>query len=107
MSQNRTRHSAEFKAKVALAALTEAKTRAEISSEYKVHSTQMPPLLPRKITQAASVLPTCYIGLPHLSTTGSASSLWFNEATSGFTSVTACCFANWELTPPCCRTPLP
>jgi transposase-like protein len=41
MSQNRTRHSAEFKAKVALAALTEAKTLAEISSEYKVHSTQI------------------------------------------------------------------
>jgi transposase-like protein len=41
MSQNRTRHSAEFKAKVALAALAEAKTLAEISSEYKVHSTQI------------------------------------------------------------------
>jgi transposase-like protein len=41
MSQNRTRHNAEFKAKVALAALTEAKTLAEISSEFKVHSTQI------------------------------------------------------------------
>ena len=41
MSQNRTRHSAEFKAKVGLAALTEAKTLAEISSEYEVHSTQI------------------------------------------------------------------
>lgn len=41
MSQNRTRHTAEFTARVALAALTEAKTLAEISSEYKVHSTQI------------------------------------------------------------------
>jgi len=41
MSQHRLRHSAEFKAKVALAALSEAKTLAEISSEFKVHSTQI------------------------------------------------------------------
>jgi transposase-like protein len=41
MSQHRLRHSSEFKAKVALAALSEAKTLAEISSEFKVHSTQI------------------------------------------------------------------
>jgi len=41
MSQHRVRHSAEFKAKVALAALSEAKTLAEISSEVKMHSTQI------------------------------------------------------------------
>lgn len=41
MSQHRVRHSAEFKAKVALAALSEAKTLAEISSEFKMHSTQI------------------------------------------------------------------
>jgi len=41
MPQHRTRHSAEFKAKVALAALSESKTLAEISSEYKVHATQI------------------------------------------------------------------
>jgi transposase len=41
MPQHRTRHSAEFKAKVALAALSESKTLAEISSEYQVHSTQI------------------------------------------------------------------
>ena len=41
MAKNRVPHSAEFKAKVALAALSEAKTLAEISSEFKVHSTQV------------------------------------------------------------------
>ena len=41
MPQHRTRHSAEFKAKVALAALTESKTIAELASEYKVHPTQI------------------------------------------------------------------
>jgi transposase-like protein len=41
MPQHRTRHSAEFKAKVALAALSESKTLAEIASKYKVHSTQI------------------------------------------------------------------
>ena len=41
MSQNRARHSAEFKAKVALAALAETKTLSEISSEFNVHSTQV------------------------------------------------------------------
>ena len=41
MSQHRTRYSAEFKAKVALAALAETKTLAELASEYKVHSAQI------------------------------------------------------------------
>ena len=41
MSQQRIRHSALFKAKVALAALSESKTLAEIASEYKVHPTQI------------------------------------------------------------------
>jgi transposase len=41
MAKNRVPHRAEFKAKVALAALSEAKTLAEISSEFKVHSTQI------------------------------------------------------------------
>lgn len=41
MPQHRTRHSAEFKAKVALAALSEAKTLAELASEYQVHPTQI------------------------------------------------------------------
>ena len=41
MPQHRTRYSAEFKAKVALAALSGSKTLAELASEYKVHPTQI------------------------------------------------------------------
>ena len=41
MSQHRTRYSAEFKAKVALAALSESKALAELASEYQVHPTQI------------------------------------------------------------------
>jgi transposase-like protein len=41
MPQHRTRYSAEFKAKVALAALSESRTLAELASEYKVHPTQI------------------------------------------------------------------
>ncbi len=39
MPQHRTRHSAEFKATVALAALSETKTLAELATEYRVHLT--------------------------------------------------------------------
>jgi len=66
----------------------------------------MPPLLPRKIAQTVSVIRVYDVGLPRLST-GSASSKEFNEATSGFTCVTACCFANWELTTPCYQNAAP
>jgi transposase len=38
MSTKRTKHSPEFKAKVALAALREQETVAEISRRYKVHA---------------------------------------------------------------------
>jgi transposase len=37
----RTRHTAEFKAKVALEALKEQNTLAELSSKYQVHSVQI------------------------------------------------------------------
>ncbi len=37
----RTRHSAEFKAKVALEAAKELNTLAELSSKYKVHPVQI------------------------------------------------------------------
>lgn len=39
--QHRTRYSAEFKAKVALAAISGLKTLSELASEYKVHPTQI------------------------------------------------------------------
>lgn len=38
MSNNRTKHSPEFKAKVALAALREQETIAEIARRYKVNA---------------------------------------------------------------------
>jgi len=41
MPQHRTRHSAEFKAKVALAALTETKTLAQLATEYGIAPTQI------------------------------------------------------------------
>ena len=41
MPQHRTLHSAEFKAKVALAALSESKTLAELASDYQLHATQI------------------------------------------------------------------
>ena len=41
MPQHRTRHSAEFKAKVALAAMSESKTLAELASDYQLHATQI------------------------------------------------------------------
>ncbi len=41
MPHQRTRHSAEFKARVALDALSGLKTIAELASEHKVHPTQI------------------------------------------------------------------
>jgi transposase len=41
MAKKRTPHSAEFKAKVALDALREQKTLAELSQDYKLQSTQI------------------------------------------------------------------
>jgi len=60
----------------------------------------MPSLLPRKISAAASVLQAaghwpspCVHWVDIFKKT--------DQATSGFTRVTACCFVNWELTTPC------
>ncbi len=41
MSRNRKRHSAEFKAKVALEAAKDIKTLSELSSQYGVHASQI------------------------------------------------------------------
>ena len=41
MSQKRKRHSAEFKAKVALEAVKGLKTSSELAKDYQVHPTQI------------------------------------------------------------------
>ena len=59
----------------------------------------MPTLLPREITQAVSIIISCaQRPSPCVHRVGISNE--FNEATYGFTCVTACCFANWELTTP-------
>jgi hypothetical protein len=66
----------------------------------------MPSLLPRKIRSADSVFradqrrPS-----PSDHRVGIFNSIY--EAMSGFTCVTACCFANWELTTPCYQDAAP
>ena len=41
MAKRRKVHSADFKAKVALAALKETKTASELASQFKLHPTQI------------------------------------------------------------------
>jgi transposase len=41
MARQRKVHSAEFKAKVALAALKELKTASELANQFKLHPTQI------------------------------------------------------------------
>ena len=55
MPHQRNRYSAEFKAKVALAALTESKTLAELASEYQIHPTQISTLKQELIENASNL----------------------------------------------------
>jgi len=41
ISKNRRKHSAAFKAKVAIAAIKEELTQAQITSQFEVHTTQL------------------------------------------------------------------
>ena len=66
----------------------------------------MPSLLPRKINRTASVIKArVHRPSPCVHWVGIFEE--FNEATCRFTCVTACCFANWELTIPCCQDAAP
>lgn len=55
MSSQRKRHSAEFKAKVAVEALKGLKTVQELSKEYGVHPTQISQWKQRLRTEAAGL----------------------------------------------------
>jgi hypothetical protein len=66
----------------------------------------MPSLLPRKIAWIDSVIRAhAQRPSPHDHRVGISSQIY--EATSRFTCVTACCFANWELTTPCYQNAAP
>jgi hypothetical protein len=66
----------------------------------------MPSLLPRKISAAASFLLTAEHGpSPYVHWVGIFRLI--DEATPGFALATACCIANWELTTPCCQGAAP
>jgi hypothetical protein len=66
----------------------------------------MPSLLPRKIARVDSVIRThAQRPSPHDHRVGISNQIY--EATSRFTCVTACCFANWELTTLCYQNAAP
>ena len=56
MANVRKRHSAEFKAKVAIAAIKQHKTLNELTAEYAVHATQ----IHNWKKQALEVIPTAF-----------------------------------------------
>ena len=89
-----------------------AQVDAPHASPHRVSSTglnifrSMPSLLPRKITSANSVIRVdAQRPSPSDHRVGIFKSS--NEATPRFTCVTACCFANWELTTPDCSDAAP
>jgi transposase len=55
MSRKRNRHSAAFKAKVALAALKEVRTVGELAGQFSVHPSQIHEWKRRLVEQAESV----------------------------------------------------
>jgi hypothetical protein len=66
----------------------------------------MPSLLPRKTSEAVSVLQaTEHRPSPHVHWVGAF--MITDEATPRFTCVTACCFASWELTTSCYQNAAP
>lgn len=56
MSKSKRSHSASFKAKVALTAIKEELTQAQITSQYSVHSTQ----IGKWKKQALDAVTTCF-----------------------------------------------
>ena len=55
MGTIRRRHSASFKAKVALEAIKEEKTISQLASEYEVHPNQIRQWKKRLLTEAADI----------------------------------------------------
>lgn len=58
MGTIRTRHSASFKAKIALEAIREAKTISQLASEYEVHPNQIRQWKKRLLTEASGIFAT-------------------------------------------------